>query len=184
MFAVAAAGGEQNGLNHNHRKGLDTMRAMRRSRQALTAEECAAVLERNTAGVLAVMGDGGWPYAVPLSYVWRDGRLYFHSAVSGHKLDAIRADGRASFCVVDQDQIIPEEYTTYYRSVIVFGTARVLDGPEEKRRAIEALGAKYRPGFEAELAAEIDGSWDRFLMVELVPREITGKQARELMGGR
>lgn len=157
------------------------MREMRRFKQALTPQECAAVLERNTAGVLALTGDGGCPYAVPLSYVWLDGRVYFHFALAGHKLDAVRADGRASFCVVDQDQIVPEEYTTYYRSVILFGTAQVVDDPEEKRRSIDALCAKYRPGFEAERAAEIDGSWDRFLMVRLTPDRITGKQARELM---
>ena len=133
------------------------MREMRRFKQALTPQECAAVLERNTAGVLALTGDGGCPYAVPLSYVWLDGRVYFHFALAGHKLDAVRADGRASFCVVDQDQIVPEEYTTYYRSVILFGTAQVVDDPEEKRRSIDALCAKYRPGFEAERAAEKPG---------------------------
>ena len=158
------------------------MREMRRFKQALTPDECAAVLERNTNGVLALIGDGGRPYAVPLSYVWLDGKVYFHFALAGHKLDAVRADGRVSFCVVDQDQIVPEEYTTYYRSVIVFGTARVVDDPDAKRRSIRALCDKYRPGFEAEREAEIDGSWDRFLMVELAPERITGKQARELMG--
>ncbi len=156
------------------------MREMRRFRQALTREECDAVLEKGTSGVLAVTGDGGWPYAVPLSYVWRDGKLYFHCAPSGHKLDAIRADSRASFCVIDQDHIVPEEYTTYYRSVIVFGRARVLDDPAEKRRAIEALAEKYRPGFPEAMAAEIDGAWDRFCMVELAARQVTGKQAKEL----
>lgn len=158
------------------------MREMRRFKQALTPDECAAVLERNTAGVLAVLGDEGYPYAVPMSYVYSDGKVYFHWATAGHKLDAVRAEPRASFCVVDRDQVVPEEYTTYYRSVIVFGSARVVDGPAEKRRAIDALCAKYRPGFETERAAEIDGSWDRFLMVALTPEHITGKQARELMG--
>lgn len=158
------------------------MRQMRRFKQALTPDECAAVLERNTAGVLAVLGDEGYPYAVPMSYVYSGGKVYFHWATAGHKLDAVRAEPRASFCVVDRDQIVPEEYTTYFRSVIVFGSARVVDDPAEKRRAIDALCAKYRPGFEAERAAEIDGSWDRFLMVALTPEQITGKQARELMG--
>lgn len=158
------------------------MREMRRFKQALTPDECAAVLERNTAGVLAVLGDEGYPYAVPMSYVYSGGKVYFHWATAGHKLDAVRAEPRASFCVVDRDQIVPEEYTTYFRSVIVFGSARVVDDPAEKRRAIDALCAKYRPGFEAERAAEIDGSWDRFLMVALTPEQITGKQARELMG--
>lgn len=158
------------------------MRQMRRFKQALTPEECAAVLDRGTSGVLAVIGDGGHPYAVPLSYVRLDGKLYFHFAMAGHKLDAIRADSRVSFCVIDQDRVVPEEYTTYFRSVIVFGTARVVDDPVEKRRSIDALCAKYRPGFEAEREAEIDGSWDHFLMVELTPEHITGKQAKELIG--
>ena len=158
------------------------MREMRRFKQELTQAECAAVLERGTSGVLAVTGDGGYPYAVPLSYVWADGKLYFHCAMAGHKLDAIRADGRASFCVIDQDQIVPEEYTTYFRSVIVFGRARVLDDPQEKRHAIEVLAAKYRPGFPEAMAAEIDGAWNRLCMVEPAAEQVTGKQAKELMG--
>ena len=157
------------------------MREMRRSRQALSREECDAVLERGTSGVLAVTGDGGYPYAVPLSYVWQDGKLYFHCAAAGHKLDAVRADSRASFCVIDRVEVIPEKYGTAYRSVIVFGRMRELDDPAEKLRAIQALAAKYRPGFEAERQTEIDGAWDRFLMLELNAETVTGKQAKELV---
>ena len=159
------------------------MREMRRFKQALTREQCDEILNRGTSGVLAVAGEGGWPYAVPLSYVWTAGRLFFHFAPAGHKLDAIRREERVSFCVTGRDQVVPEEYTTYYRSVIVFGRARVIGDPAEKRRAIEALAEKYRPGFPEAMAAEIDGSWERFLMVELVPEQVTGKQARELMEG-
>ena len=159
------------------------MREMRRFKQALTREQCHEILNRGTSGVLAVAGEAGWPYAVPLSYVWRDGRALFHFALAGHKLDAVRREERASFCVIDRDQVVPEEYTTYYRSVIVFGRARLIGDPAEKRRAIEALAEKYRPGFPEAMAAEIDGSWERFLMVELVPEQVTGKQARELMEG-
>lgn len=158
------------------------MREMRRFKQALTREQCEEILNRGTSGVLAVAGEDGWPYALPLSYVWQEGRVLFHFALAGHKLDAIRTDERASFCVVGRDQVVPEEYTTYYRSVIVFGRARVIDRPEEKRRAVEALAEKYRPGCPEAMAAEIDGAWDRFLMVELIPERVTGKQAKELMG--
>ena len=132
--------------------------------------------------MLAVSGDGGYPYAVPLSYVWKDGKLYFHWATAGHKLDAVRRDSRASFCVVDQDRVVPEEYTTYYRSVIVFGRVRLLDDPAEKRRAAELLAEKYRPGFPEEMAAEIDGAWERLCAAELTAELVTGKQARELAG--
>ena len=96
-------------------------REMRRNKQLLSSEETAAVLERGTSGVLALAGDQGYPYAVPISYVYDGEKIFFHCAKSGHKLDAIRREEKASFCVIDQDRIIPEEFTTYFRSVIAFG---------------------------------------------------------------
>ena len=120
-------------------------REMRRNKQALTAEEIAEILKRNTSGVLAVNGDGGYPYAVPLSYVYLDSKLYFHCAGTGHKLESILKDGKVSFCVIDQDQVVGEEYTTYFRSVVAFGRARVLEGAEKLRPLVE-LCEKYYPG--------------------------------------
>ena len=107
---------------------------------------CEAVLSRGSHGVLALAGDEGYPYAVPISYVYEGGKLYFHCAKSGHKLDAIARCPKASFCVVDQDQVVPQEYTTYFRSVIAFGTIR---GPGRRRGEAEGHrgpGGKVRPG--------------------------------------
>ena len=73
-------------------------------------------------------------------------KLYFHCAKSGHKLDAVRRNPKASFCVVDQDLIVPERYTTYYRSVIAFGVMRILEDDGEKRAAVEKLGVKQKGG--------------------------------------
>ena len=83
-------------------------RPMRRSKQALSPEKCQEILQRGTSGVLALSGEGGYPYAVPISYVYADGKLYFHSAKAGHKIDAIRSCPKGSFCVIDQDHIVPE----------------------------------------------------------------------------
>lgn len=88
-------------------------REMRRSKQQLPREVAVEILERNTSGVLALSGDEGYPYAVPMSYVYAEGKIYFHSAKNGHKIDAIQRNEKASFCVIDQDQIIPEKYTTF-----------------------------------------------------------------------
>ena len=106
-------------------------RPMRRSAQALDGGACVEILERGTSGVLALAGDGGWPYAVPLSYVYSDGKLYFHCAKSGHKLDAVRECDKASFCVVARDDVVPEEFTTRYVSVIAFGRVREITGDAE-----------------------------------------------------
>ncbi len=156
------------------------MREMRRFKQLLPQSDCLSILEQGTSGVLAVTGDQGWPYAVPLSYVYQDGKLYFHCARSGYKLDAIRANDRVSFCVVGQDQVVPEEYTTYFRSVILFGRARILEDPTEIRRAIELLAAKYSPLLPEGRAREIDRSLPRLCMVEITVDHMTGKEAREL----
>ena len=94
-------------------------REMRRKRQLLSKEDTQKVLYQGTSGVLAVSGDDDYPYAVPLSYVYDGHKIYFHSAKAGHKLDSIVKNPKASFCVIDKDQIVPDEYTTYFRSVIV-----------------------------------------------------------------
>lgn len=160
-------------------------REMRRKKQALPPEECAAILTKGTSGVLALSGDAGYPYAVPLSYVFAEDRLYFHCAKSGHKLDAIRRDNRASFCIVEQDQIVPEAYTTYFRSVIAFGTVRILEDPAEKRAAIKKLAAKYAPDDTVEHRAQvIDQEREPLCMLEMVIEHSTGKEAIELVKAR
>lgn len=156
-------------------------RELRRKRQLLPPEETTAVLARGTSGVLALSGDGGYPYAVPISYVYDGGRLYFHCAKSGHKLDAIRRSEKASLCVVDQDRIVPEKYTTYFRSVIVFGRIRILEDEGEKRAAIEKLALKYAPDSRPEERQhEIQREWAALCMLEMTIEHITGKEAIEL----
>ena len=73
---------------------------MRRKRQQLAEEESIGILQKATSGTLALMGDNDYPYAVPISYVYHEGKLYFHSALTGHKVDAIRKCDKASFCVI------------------------------------------------------------------------------------
>ncbi len=155
-------------------------REMRRKNQILTREESIAVLEKGTAGVLAVAGDDGYPYAVPLSYVYQDSKIYFHCALTGHKLDAIAGNDKVSFCVIDQDQVVAEEYTTYFRSVIAFGRARVLEQADEKRHALEILSAKYSPDDVQGRMKEIDKTLKLVCMVEISIEHLAGKEAKEL----
>ena len=156
-------------------------REMRRNRQLLEEKENIEILMKGTAGVLALSGDEGYPYAVPLSYVYSDSKLYFHSAVSGHKIDAINRSDKGSFCVIDQDCIVPEEYTTYYKSVIAFGRIRILEDESEKRAAIELLARKYHPADTQKHRPDtISEAWSRMCLLELDIEHMTGKAAREL----
>ncbi len=154
---------------------------MRRRRQQLTTAECDAILCNATSGVLALTGDDGYPYAVPLSYVYADGCLYFHSAVEGHKIDAIRRDGRCSFCVVARDDVQPAAYTTHYRSVIAFGRISIIADDAEKLRTLRLLGQRYAPGDDDGLQREIDGGFHRLVMLCLRIEHLTGKEAIELV---
>ena len=164
---------------------MNEFREMRRKKQQLPETECISILERNTAGVLAVLGDGGYPYAVPLSYIYHDNKIYFHCAKSGHKLDAIRACNKVSFCVTDQDHIVPEEYTTYFRSVIVFGQAKIMEEEEEIYRAIEMLAKKYAPDDTKENRdMMIEKELSALCMVEIEIKHMTGKEAIELIRQR
>ncbi len=160
-------------------------REMRRKRQALSRREVLDILRRGTSGVLALSGDDGYPYAVPISYVYDEGKLYFHSAKSGHKIDAVQRSPKASFCVIDRDRVVPEEYTTYFRSVIAFGRIRVLDGEGEKRAAIEKLAVKYAPEDTAvNRSRAIEHEWKPLCMLEMTVDHVTGKEAIELVKER
>ena len=154
---------------------------MRRHRQQLSKEECERILGHCTSGVLALMGDGGYPYAVPLSYVYADGAIVFHSAMQGHKIDAIRRDSHCSFCVIEQDEIKPAELTTYFRSVIVFGRIQIVEDEAEKVQLLRLLGRRYSPGYENKLQHEIDKSLDHVLLLRLDIDHMTGKEAIELV---
>lgn len=157
-------------------------RKMRRSKQQLSDEECIRILKDSASGVLALSGDDGYPYAVPMSYVYTEGRLIFHSAVEGHKIDAVKSETKCSFCVIDKDLVVPSEFTTYYRSVIVFGRIRILEDKTDILRAIRSLAGKYSPNeSEADVSRTIDGALNRMTMLELIPEHISGKQAVELV---
>ncbi len=156
-------------------------REMRRKRQALSKEEISTVLYRGTSGVLALSGDDDYPYAVPISYVYDGEKIYFHCAQSGHKLDAIQRNAKVSFCVIDQDEIIPDQYTSYYRSVIAFGQAEVIMDEKEKREAIEKLMVKYAPNDTAIGRNNlIDREWTPLCMLKMSIDHVTGKEAVEL----
>lgn len=156
-------------------------RDMRRFKQALTKDKCEEILRKCTSGTLALSGDNGYPYAVPLSYFYDDGKIYFHCAKTGHKIDAVKNCSKASFCVIELDGVIPEKFTTAYRSVIAFGQIRIIDNPEEMRRAIVKLSDKYSPNMDSARDKEIDEFFSRLCMLELTIEHLTGKAGLEAM---
>lgn len=156
-------------------------RAMRRRMQQLDIDRAERILDEATSGTLALIGDGGYPYAVPVSFV-RDGdRIYFHGARSGHKYDAIKAEPRASFCVIAADEVVPERYTTRYRSAIAFGRVRIVEDKDEIDRSIRLLALRYHPADSQEHREKyIRAEYAGLCMFAFEIEHLTGKQSHEL----
>ena len=121
---------------------MTEFRAMRRRERQISKEEAIRLLQNGEYGVLATFGDDGWPYGVPLSYVYEDGKLYFHCAREGHKLDNLRSTEKASFTVVGNTHVLQEQFSTAYESVIAFGVVKLLPD-KEKVHALLCLAKKY-----------------------------------------
>lgn len=151
----------------------------RNKKQILSKEECVDILNKNTSGVMSVYGDDDYPYGVPLSYSYEDNRLYFHGMAVGHKMDAIKNHEKVSFTVIDTDQVVPGEFTTYFRSVIAFGKAHIVDELDEKRDILMKLVNKYSIDFIKESGAEIEKSIKSIGIFYIEIDHMSGKEAIE-----
>lgn len=204
------------------------VRPMRRKKQELSYGEALGILRGATSGVLALQGDGGYPYAVPLSFAVEESapgeegapagdalagfaeapvgddpagpsgapadfprdlaqgclRIYFHCAPEGYKLDCIARNDRASFCVVGGDEVVPVEFTTYFRSAVAFGRVRPVEGHDERVHALRLLADKYAPGLDEGFAREVTTLLRRTCVLRLDVEALTGKEAVELVRAR
>lgn len=149
-------------------------REMRRKDRALSEERVEEILENGEYGVLGTLSEDGYPYVVPLSYVYKKDRIYFHCATSGLKLDSIQRMNKVSFTVVSHVETLPAEFSTKYQSVVVFGTAEIIHG-EEKYAALSDLISKYSADFIAEGREYIEKAKDHTAVVALSIQHRTGK---------
>ncbi|MDE7116422.1 MAG: pyridoxamine 5'-phosphate oxidase family protein [Muribaculaceae bacterium] len=151
---------------------------MRRFNQELPESEINRILQEGKYAVIALDGDEYYPYAVPVNYVYDGEAIYLHSASTGHKTDSIRRNPRCSICVVDKDDVIPEEFTSYFRSVIAFGHAKILDREDEKIKILRMLSDKYSPGIDP--TDEISRFIKTVCIIRIDIDSISGKEAIEL----
>lgn len=155
-----------------------TFRSMRRYKQQISDEACIALLQSAPRGVLAVLGDGGYPYTVPMDFVYEDGVLYFHCAKVGHKLDAISSCDKASFCVMDEGFRKEGDWALNITSVIVFGRIRIVEDAKLSTEKLRLLGRKYYPDFES-VEREIQQVGSRACILAMTVEHMTGKLVNE-----
>ena len=155
-------------------------RKVARIKNAITEEECIRLLSSHVRGVLAVQGDGGYPYALPINYLYNseDGMLYFHSGRKGHKTDAMNRDPKVSFCVYDEGYHDDGDWALRISSVIVFGRAEPVSDQKFKEIICRKLSAQF-PVSEEETDEEIARSLSATYVFRIVPEHITGKRIRE-----
>ena len=153
-------------------------RKMRRQKQELSKEECIDILVNEPRGVLALMGDYDYPYALPMSHVYVDGKVYFHGAMKGHKNDAVAKNDKVSYCVMDKGVKNDDGWSYTFKSVIVFGRIRFLTDKNEKIDKLTYLGDKFFPTHE-ETVNEISRLLDRTEVFEITIEHMSGKIVQE-----
>lgn len=119
-------------------------RESRKPEKNLSEAEMKEILEVAEYGVLATIGDDGYPYGVPLNFVYDGKAVYFHGAKEGHKVDNLKFSSKVSFTVVVDTEVLPKEFNTKFRSVIIFGQT-LLATDEERRQVFELMLKKYAP---------------------------------------
>ncbi|MCI6639450.1 MAG: pyridoxamine 5'-phosphate oxidase family protein [Pygmaiobacter massiliensis] len=153
---------------------------MIRKKQQMELNEASALLQTENTGVLSVLTEQGYPYGVPVNYAWKDSVIYFHSGKQGLKVRCMQKNNQVCFTVIGQDQVVGEELTTYYTSVVVFGKVRLAEGAE-RTKGLMALCEKYSSMLDFEIRKQKCESNRTANLYVIEPVQITGKKALELV---
>lgn len=153
-------------------------RPMRRFKQQLCDEACIEILKHAPRGVLAVLGDFGYPYTIPLNFVYENGKIFFHCAKEGHKIDAIRNCDKASFCVLNEGVKEPGSWWYHFESVVCFGRIRIINDRTLAYAKLRLFGAKYFPE-DYDIEHDMSQNAPHAEVLELSIEHITGKSVKE-----
>ncbi len=149
-------------------------RELSKKDRVLSKEEVIRILTETQDGTLAVNGDDGYPYSVPMSFAYADGKIYLHGMNKGYKMDAIAKDGRVSFSVVGESVQVPEKTSVRFKSVIAFGRARIVPD-DEKGHGMALIARKYSGAYPEVVEKTTKAFWNAFSVVEITVEHVTGK---------
>ncbi len=155
-------------------------RKMRRLKQQISEAECIDILKNTKRGVLSLIGDDGYPYGLPINhwYCEEDGKIYFHGAKEGHKIDSIKACSKAGYCVYDEGYRKEGDWALNIKSVIIFGRISLVEDEDKARRICTALTGKFTDDAEY-LEKELKNAFSRVRCLEFSPEQMTGKLVNE-----
>ena len=155
-------------------------RPIRRKNKEISAEEAKELLRLSRIGILAVNGDDGYPYAVPVNYLYdeEDGTICFHGACAGHKADALKRCDKICFTVTGKETVKEETWAPYVKSAVVFGRCRAIEDREQAMRKLKRFAMKYYPD-EQTADEEIGRSAKAVRMFEITVEHVSGKEVQE-----
>ena len=155
-------------------------RPMRRSKQALSHEEMVDLLKTETRGVMSVIGDNGYPYGYPINHYYDEdtNKIYIHGANFGHRVSAVKADPKVSYCVFGGEYQKEGDWAKYVKSVIIFGKAELIEDAEEIVRISRLICSKF-PCPEEYIEHEIEKDAPRTLIIAINIEDMNGKLVHE-----
>ena len=155
-------------------------RPVRKKKNEIGEETAKDLLRSSRRGVLAVCGDDGYPYAIPINYYYdeENGKIFFHGSRVGHKVDSLKKCGKVCFTVVGNETVKDEEWAPYVKSAVVFGRCRMIEDRDETLSALKRFAMKYYPD-EQTADDEIDRSAKAVRMFEITVEHISGKEVQE-----
>ena len=164
------------------RKGKENgmFREMRRKKNDISIDMAKQLLASSRRGVLAMNGDDGYPYAIPVNYLYDDEaqRIYFHGAKTGHKVDALRACDKVCFTVYGNETVRTESWAPFMQSVVVFGRCHLMDAGSEEAQRLKQFAMKYYPS-EQLVDEEIAHAGKAVQVFEIEIEHMSGKEIQE-----
>lgn len=155
-------------------------RPIRKKSNALDLAGTQDLLKTARRGVLALQGDEGYPYAIPLNFYYDQeaGQIYFHGARQGYKVDALQQSDKVCFTVCGPEIQKKEAWAPYVQSAVVFGRCHLVEDPDQALELLQRLALKYYPS--ADLVQEvIQKSGHAAQVFALTIEHLSGKEVQE-----
>lgn len=155
-------------------------RELERKNKKLPDSKFIEILKNEKRGVLSVIGDGGYPYGMPMNHFYNqnDGCIYFHCGKSGHRIDSLKKNNKASFCVYDSGYCNEGEWALNIKCVIVFGNVDIIDDENIIKDICRKLSEKFTDDNDY-INKEISAFASKTLLLRMNPEHICGKIIKE-----
>ena len=155
-------------------------RSIRKKRNEISTDEAKELLRCSRRGILAVNGDNGYPYAIPINYLYDEDthKIVFHGAKAGYKVDCLKVCDKVCFTVYGNERIQEESWAPFLQSTVVFGRCHLVENQEATMTLIKKFAMKYYPS-EAEADEEIEADLKAVQLIEITIDHMTGKEIQE-----